>query len=166
LFGILPDAIDAPRALDEADDSPWQVEIYHDGRVLKILAFAEDIGSYKDAEFIGGLNFFAGHVALGAETLGEPGGIFSIAGHAGELFHLLVLQLITEVSHGIGELGEDDYFLAGMLFREKLVEFVKLAVPIGLPFACELQDGEKPLRILSDVLGKIFDKHIGAEPVE
>ena len=171
LLGLLPDAVHAARALDEADDGPRQVEVHDDGGVLKVLAFAEDIGGDKDAEFIDrgdvvGRAFVPRLVAFGAEAAGEAGGIFGVAGDAGHLLEPAGLQLVGEVGDRVGELGEDEYLLAGMFLRQKFVEFGEFVVLVGLPLAGELEDGEKPLGVLLEMLGEVFDEHIGTEPVE
>ena len=78
LLGFLADTVHAARALDEADDGPGQIEVHHDGGVLEVLAFAEDIGGDQHAEFFGGRNivgraFVPRLVAFGAEPAGIMG---------------------------------------------------------------------------------------------
>jgi hypothetical protein len=76
------------------------------------------------------------------------------------------LQLLGKVGDGIGELGEDENFLAGMFFGQKFMEFGQLIILIWLPLASEFKNGEKSLGVLLKVLGKVFDKNIGAQPIE
>ena len=168
---MLADAIHAARALDEADDGPRQIEVHDDGGVLEVLAFAEHIGGDQHAEFLGGRNvvgrtFVPRLVAFGAEPAGVAGRFFGVAGDAGHLLEPARLQLFRKVGHGVGELGEDEDLLAGMFFGQQFVEFGQLVVLVGLPLAGEFEDGEKPLGVLLEMLGKVFDEDVGAQPVE
>ena len=52
LLRLLPDTIHATGPLDESNDGPRQVIVDDDGAVLKVLAFAEDIGRDQDAQFV------------------------------------------------------------------------------------------------------------------
>ena len=105
-------------------------------------------------------------VAFGAETAGVAGWLFGVAGDAGHLLEPARLQLVREVGHGVGKLGEDEDLLAGMFFRQEFVEFGQLVILVGLPVAREFEDGEKPLGVLLEMLSKVFDKNVGAQPIK
>src|SRR6266516_4797383 len=53
-----------------------------------------------------------------------------------------------------------------MFFRQKFVEFGQLVILVGLPMACEFEDGEKPFGVLPEMLGEVFDKNVGAQPIK
>ena len=171
LLRLLADAIHAARTLNEADDGPRQIEVHHDGGVLKVLTFAENVSGDQHAEFFGrrhvvGRAFVPRLVAFGAETAGIFGRLFNVAGHAGHQLEAARLQLFREVGHGVGELGEDENLLAGMLFCQEFLEFGQFVILVGLPLAREFENGEKPLGILTEMLGKVFDKNVGTQPVK
>ena len=48
----LADAVDAARALNQADDRPRQIVVHHDGAVLQILSFAEHVGGQQHAQLV------------------------------------------------------------------------------------------------------------------
>ncbi|MBI4026708.1 MAG: hypothetical protein HY360_17120 [Verrucomicrobia bacterium] len=71
-----------------------------------------------------------------------------------------------EVGHGVGKLGENENLLAGMFFRQEFMEFGQFVILVRLPVACECENGEKPLGVLLEMLSKVFDKNVGAQPIK
>ena len=67
---------------------------------------------------------------------------FGVAGDARHLFDPTCPQLVCEVGNGVSKLREDQNLLAWMLFRQEFVEFDQLMILVGLPLACEFEDGE------------------------
>ena len=164
---LLADAIHAARALDEADDGPRQIEVHDDGGVLKVLAFAENIGGDQNAKFVAMAEILSRALLLsGLNRRAKVGRVFGVAGDAGQLLEAARLQLVAEVEHGVGELGEDEDLLVGMLLRQEILEFGQLVILVGLPVAGELQDGKQPFGVLPEMLGKVFDEDIRAQPIE
>src|ERR1019366_5825087 len=96
LLCFLPDTVHAARTLDEPDDGPRQIVVHDDGRVLEILAFAQNIRGDDDAQFSRWrdvIRFFrvTGLIAFRAEAASKGGRVFGIAGDSGELFEVTQL---------------------------------------------------------------------------
>ena len=98
LFGFLPDAVHTACALDKTDNGPGEVVVDDDGGILQVLAFAEDIGGDKHAQFLGRQDLIAGLMALRAEAAGKSGRVFGVAGDPGQLFYPAVLQLFAQIA--------------------------------------------------------------------
>ena len=157
--------------MNEADDGPRQIEVHDDGGVLEVLAFAQNVGGDHHAKLFGGRNvmgclFVPRLIAVGAETAGVAGWFFGVAGDARHLLKPARLQLLRKVGDGVGKLGENKNLLSGMLFGQEFVEFGQLVILVWLPLAREFEDREKPLGVLPEMLGEVFDKDVGAQPIK
>src|SRR5436190_22105777 len=53
-----------------------------------------------------------------------------------------------------------------MFFGKKFVEFGQLVVLLRLPLPSDFQNGEKPLSVLAQMLRKVFNENVGAQPFE
>ena len=53
-----------------------------------------------------------------------------------------------------------------MFFRQEFLEFGQLVILVGLPLAREFENGEKPLGILPEMLGEVFDKNVWTPPIK
>jgi len=51
-FGLLADAVDPTRALDQPNDRPREVKVDDHGAVLQVLPFRQHVGRDQDAQFI------------------------------------------------------------------------------------------------------------------
>ena len=74
-------------------------------------------------------------VAHGAEAPGEAGRVCRVAGDAGKSLDAARLQLLAKVAHRVGELGEDEDLLVGVLLEQQVAERLQLGVLAGVPVA-------------------------------
>ena len=63
-------------------------------------------------------------------------------------------------------MGEDKYLLTRMFFRQKFVKFGQLVILVSMPLAREFEDGKKSLGVLPEMLSKVFDKYVRAQPIK
>jgi hypothetical protein len=153
LVGMLADAVDTARALEQADDRPGEVVIDDHGRVLEVLAFAEDVGRYEDAQLLIRRNLLI--VARGAEAPGKPGRVLGPAGGRCDAHDTPRAELLDEVVDRVRELGEDEHLLGGVVALEQLDEAVELGVALRVPLAARLEDPEEGLGVGREVLGQL-----------
>lgn len=116
LRGLLADTVHTARPLNETDDGPGKVVVHDDAGILKVLAFAQDIGRNQDPQFVWGRNLPPCLVGLRAESASKRGRIIRRTAHFRQSLDTPRGQLCSEVGHGVGELGEDQHFFAGVLF--------------------------------------------------
>ena len=138
---LLANAVDAAGALDEADDGPGQVVVDDDGTVLEVLAFAEYVGGDEHAQLLVGRNLVTLAVGIGAEEPGQLGGIGTGPGNGGKALNAGGVELACEVLDGVGELGEDEDFFAGMGVHKDLPQRGEFGVLGGVPLPESDQDG-------------------------
>ena len=91
-LGFLADAIDATRALDQADDGPRKVVIDDAGGILEVLALGKDVGGDEDAGLVAGGELFEFAVGLRGEFPRLFRGIFRIPSGAIDVLDSGILQ--------------------------------------------------------------------------
>lgn len=82
---------------------------------------------------------FSRIVAFRAETPGRLRRILGVAGDSGKIPDSLASQLAGQITDGVGKLGENEHFFAGMRFREKFRQLGELPVFARFPVAGKLQ---------------------------
>ncbi len=162
--GRLADSIHATRSLDKADDGPREVVGYDDMRILQVLALTEHIGRDQHAYLL--IRCDASLVALRAEASGVGRWIRCRACHSRDLPDAALGQGLTEVRHGVGELGEYEHLVACMFPPDKADQGFELAVRCGVPFGAARQHLLETAVVLFQRLAERRIEHFRAYPLE
>src|SRR4030095_1818266 len=114
-LGLLADAIHTASPLQQANDGPGQVIIYHSRRILNVLSFAQCVGSNEEVKFLIGHNPGVLVVAHRTEAPGKLRRVVHVASNSSEAGASTSLQLCGKVVHCVGKLGKNKKLLASML---------------------------------------------------
>ena len=162
----MTDTVHAAGPLDEPDDGPRQVVIDDDMAVLEVLAFTQHVGRNDNAEFIVQRHLVAFAVADGAEAPGAESRVAGVAGYALDAFHTHRGELAFQVARRIGELGEDDDLVIGMVFHEGGGQRLELLISRRFPLSGVLQNLQQALGVAFKVVAQFRDEQVGAQPLE
>ena len=131
---LLPDAVHAARALDEADDGPGEVVVHHDVGVLQVLALRQHVRRHHHARLA--LERDRRHVVGdGREAVHLADDVVRRAVHLGDVRDAARLELFGDVAGGVGVLREHEHLLVPVLPRDEAFEGVQLLVLGRTPLA-------------------------------
>src|SRR5262249_45043691 len=117
---LLTDAVHTPGSLNEPNDGPRQIVVNDDSAVLKVLPLTENIGRQQPTQLVGGRDFAMLVVADRAELPGKFSRILGVSCGGTHSLHSPLAQLLGQIVHRIGKLGEHEHLLLTMRLVQQL----------------------------------------------
>ena len=161
---LLSDTVHTSCTLDKPDDSPRQVEIDDNVRILQVLTLAEHVGGNQNACLLALWN--GGIVALGRKlfyTLQLVGGV---ACYHVDIFDAALLQLLVDIVSGVGILGKHQHFVVLVVLTQHSVEHIEFWVVVWLPRTAKFYHREKNLAVGFEGFFERGLKKLGTQPLD
>lgn len=126
----------------------------------------EHIGGDEHTQFVGLLDRVTHLIGLRGEAPGQRGRVLALAGSFVYPIDAKIGQLGLEVARGVGELGEDQQLLLGVLLADQVGQRRQLGVGLGPPVAAGIQHSEQRLGVNQQILGQRLQEECRWQPFE
>ena len=144
-LGSLADAVDAPRPLRQADDSPGQVVVHDDAQSCR---FWPSLSTSVDSSTrISRSPFSFALLLRGLNRRASGRRVVVLSRRRFQVGDAAPCQLLMQVVDGVRELREDQHFLLAVPARDEFAQRVQLGVGCRIPGARPPRDFLQALRV-------------------